>query len=71
VIPEPIPTELDRTCGHTSCKDAGTYILPGRCSNCGREYQVRLTKGHEAPGSWMGAPCPNCGCSRVGCFHPK
>jgi DNA-directed RNA polymerase subunit RPC12/RpoP len=62
---------LDATCGHGSCKDAGTYSMDGYCSNCGREYRLMLTKGHDAPGSWMGARCPNCGCAKVGVCHPS
>lgn len=68
MIPPPITREIDRTCGHSSCKHEGTYTMPGRCSNCGGEYTVKITKGHEAPSGYFGATCPNCGCGKVGCF---
>ena len=55
--------ELDLTCGE--CKDSGTYTLPGSCSNCGTDFVLVISRGHEAPfwGAW--AYCPNCGCRRV------
>lgn len=56
---------LDLTCNHSTCKDAGSYTLPGRCSNCGTEFVMVLTKGHESPGMFLGARCSNCGCQRV------
>jgi DNA-directed RNA polymerase subunit RPC12/RpoP len=68
-IPEAPVAVIDKQCGHSSCKGAGTYTMPGRCSNCGREYLVRCTKGHEAPTGYFGATCPNCGCSKVGCHY--
>lgn len=61
---------IDTTCSHGSCKDAGSYVLPGSCSNCGEHYRVKITKGHEAPATFSGARCPNCGCSRVVCHPP-
>lgn len=56
---------LDLTCGHGSCEHAGSYTLPGHCNNCAHTFTLKITKGHEAPGAWLGARCPNCGCSRV------
>lgn len=61
---------LDATCTVGSCKHSGTYEMPGSCSNCGADYTVRLSKGHERPSSWLGLRCPKCGCSRVGCYTP-
>jgi DNA-directed RNA polymerase subunit RPC12/RpoP len=67
MIEEPIPRLIDNTCGHGGCEGAGTYTLPGRCSNCGREYQVKNTKGHDKPYGFFGVTCPNCGCRKVTC----
>lgn len=54
---------VDGTCGHPECKDQGTYTMPAKCWNCGKEYALRLTRGHETP--TLGQTCPNCGCNRV------
>lgn len=54
---------LDARCGHPDCKGKGHYFLAGRCFNCGIEYQMKLTRGHEAP--TLGAECAHCGCYRV------
>ncbi len=66
-LPEKPVVEIDVTCNHGYCKGVGTYVMPGRCSNCGAEYRVKITKGHDKPSFSFGATCPNCGCQRVGC----
>ncbi len=53
---------VDRTCSMESCKEKGTYTLKATCSNCGHEFYVKYTKGHEHDGSR--APCPACECDR-------
>lgn len=67
MIEEPISTVIDKTCGHQRCEGAGTYTMPGRCGNCGSDFTVRMTKGHEKPFGFFGATCPRCGCNKVSC----
>jgi hypothetical protein len=56
---------IDKTCGDRLCKHKGTYSVRGQCVNCGDEFRLIITKGHEKPGSIVGAECPTCGCRRV------
>lgn len=64
-IPAKFEREIDATC--PGCSETDTYTMPGTCSNCGQDYTVKLTKGHERPGGFFGALCPACGCSKVSC----
>ncbi len=49
------------------CKDhPQTYRLPGRCANCGTEFELEIPKSHAAPGTMLGWRCTYCGCNRVG-----
>jgi DNA-directed RNA polymerase subunit RPC12/RpoP len=57
---------LDNTCPHGGCEHAGVYYVRGSCSNCGDEFRLKLTKGHEKPSHWLGLRCPTCGNHKVG-----
>lgn len=56
---------IERLCSDRFCARKGTYTVRGQCTNCGSEFALRLTKGHEKPGGFMGFECPTCGCRRV------
>lgn len=56
---------IDLTCGIGTCAGAGSYEMEGACSNCHWSGPLRITRGHEAPGWFMGARCPRCGCNKV------
>jgi len=45
--------------------DYPNYCIDGKCWNCGREYQMIVRKGREAPRSPFAAECPSCGCNKV------
>jgi DNA-directed RNA polymerase subunit RPC12/RpoP len=57
--------ELDYSCNIGSCKGAGHYYVRGVCGNCGSEFKMKLSQGHEKPSSFLSARCPTCGCNRV------
>jgi len=39
-------------------KENGTYTVPWKCNNCGQEFLVKSTKGHEQAGYHV--QCPTC-----------
>jgi rRNA maturation protein Nop10 len=57
--------EIDSTFSFDTHKE--TYTMPGSCSNCGRKYRVKITKGHSKPSWSFPLDCPHCGCRAVSC----
>lgn len=60
---------LDATCSHPRCTAEGTYWMSATCGNCSREYDVELTKGHDAVDSHP--VCSFCGMSDRWAWKPR
>lgn len=48
-------------------KKAAAYMMPGKCTNCGHEYRVKIQRGYEKPSWGFPRECPHCGCRAVTC----
>ena len=58
-VSQPKPLVKRHCLGEPKCR--GTYRMNVACRNCGLEYIVEYSKGHEAD---SGVTCPRCELSR-------
>lgn len=58
--------DLDATCSTCNDRGRGTYVLLGKCRNCGWSGEVELSKGHQ----FYSADCPYCECRTVNMMAP-